>query len=238
MAGTWDQPESSEALHRFLGGRDSPVTSGLIWMGVPSASPTQGCHTPLSSAAPSVAGPGPAQQPPHHPGGSRTACRVEEGRAQRQEGSRGTRCQQDQVQEGFLSQPLQHPTLKNSRGTGCSFLLTCPTLSQFLSNMFLRNHNMTQCTPSKHLAAMSASHVIVRVIFFKPPPQCFCFKELIFNGSICLYYLWKLRVTEGKVLKRLNTVLIRMELPVGTQVLPRVLSSLCCSHWLKGEGHW
>lgn len=149
-----------------------------------------------------------------------------------------TRCQQDQAQEGFLSQPLQPPTLKNSQGTGRSFLPACPTLSQFLSNMFLRNHNMTQWTPSKHLAAMSASHVIVSVIFFKPPPQCFCFKELIFNGRICLYCPWKLHVMEGRVLKRLNTVLLRAELPVWTQVLPRVLSSLRCSHWLKGEGHW
>lgn len=107
-----------------------------------------------------------------------------------------TRCQQDQAQEGFLSPPLQPPTLKNSQGTDRSFLSTCPTLSQFLSNMFLRNHNMTQWTPSKqHLAAMPASHVTVRVIFFKPPPQGFCFKELIFNGRICLYCPWKLRVT-------------------------------------------
>lgn len=73
---------------------------------------------------------------------------------------------------------------------------------------------MTQCAPSKHLAAMSASHVIAWVIFFKPPPHCFCFKELIFNGSVCLFCPWKLHGKEGQVLK---TVVLRAEFPVGTQ---------------------
>lgn len=94
LAGAWDQPGYPKTLGRFLRGRNVSVTSGIVQDVGPFYIPhPRVYHTPLSSAAPSAAGPGPTQQPPHHQGDSKTACQMEEGHAQRQEGieARGKR---------------------------------------------------------------------------------------------------------------------------------------------------
>ena len=88
-------------------------TGPRLVLPLPSGFPRCAHHTPLSSAGPSVAGPGPAQQLPHPRADSRTACRV--GRGPKVSGRRGeTRWQVGRA--GGIAPPVWVPD-----GVLCAF---------------------------------------------------------------------------------------------------------------------